>query len=157
MYRTFKAVRLFLAGLCLVALNTQAQMATSPFGFPLTSLNLGNQTVDIEVADTASNRQQGLMYRKKLDGDAGMLFIFPDSKKQCMWMRNTELALSVAFIDAHYRIINLADMQPLDDTEHCSTRPARFALEMNQGWFVKHGIKAGSRLPSLEKLGRRPI
>jgi len=75
-----------------------------------------------------------------------MLFIFDESTQHCMWMKNTLIALSVAFIDASGTITNIADMQPQTEDSHCASRPARYALEMNRGWFASKGIKPGSRI-----------
>ena len=76
----------------------------------------------------------------------GMLFAFPESRKQCFWMKNTQLPLTAAFVDANGTIVNLEDMKPQTTDAHCSNKPVPFVLEMNQGWFAKKGLKAGSRL-----------
>jgi hypothetical protein len=76
----------------------------------------------------------------------GMLFVFDEASPQCFWMRNTLLPLSIAFIADDGTIVNVADMQPKSDDSHCSDKPVRYALEMNQGWFGKRGLKAGARL-----------
>ena len=96
-------------------------------------------------------RSQGLMQRKSMAQGAGMVFIFDESAPHCMWMKNTLIPLSVAFIDERGEIANIADMQPLDETTHCATRPVRYALEMNQGWFKKRGISAGTPIKGLEQ------
>jgi uncharacterized membrane protein (UPF0127 family) len=75
-----------------------------------------------------------------------MLFVFEEAQPQCFWMKNTLLPLSIAFLDDAGQVVNIADMKPLDESSHCSAKPVRFALEMNQGWFAKRGIKAGSKL-----------
>jgi uncharacterized membrane protein (UPF0127 family) len=75
-----------------------------------------------------------------------MLFVFQSASRQCFWMRNTLIPLSIAFIDDDGSIVNIADMQPRSDDSHCSAKPVRFALEMEQGWFAKRGLAAGSRL-----------
>jgi len=86
---------------------------------------------------------------------AQMLFRFDETATQCMWMKNTLIPLSVAFIDEAGAIINIADMQPHSEQSHCAARPARYALEMNQGWFAQRGIKPGAKLGGLEKLTPR--
>ena len=96
--------------------------------------------IQAEVADTTATRSLGLMRRKSMAQGAGMLFLFDEPAAHCMWMKNTLIPLSVAFIDERGQIVNIADMQPLDETSHCAARPARYALEMNQGWFKKRGI-----------------
>ena len=82
-------------------------------------------------------------------------FVFEENAPHCMWMKNTLLPLSVAFIDEAGAIINLADMQPKSEQTHCAAKPARFALEMNKGWFAQRGIKAGAKIRGLEKLKPR--
>ena len=92
------------------------------------------------------------MNRKTMPAQRGMVFAFTQENTHCMWMRNTYVPLSVAFIDADGVIINIEDMQPQTETSHCSKKPARYALEMNQGWFAQRGIKPGARLGGLERL-----
>ena len=104
--------------------------------------------------DRDASRATGLMLRTALPPNGGMLFVFEDVAVHCMWMRNTLLPLSVAFLDEHGAIINIADMQPRTEDSHCAARPARYALEMAQGWFAERGIRAGIRLRGLEKLGK---
>ena len=86
------------------------------------------------------------MFRKSLAPNHGMLFVFQDKSPQCFWMRNTYVALSIAFLDDDGRIVNIEDMAPLTETSHCSREPVRFALEMEQGWFARRGVNAGDRL-----------
>jgi hypothetical protein len=102
--------------------------------------------IQAQVATTAQQRSIGLMLRKDMPVSEGMLFVFERPEQQCFWMRNTLLPLTAAFIADDGRIVNLADMQPQTDTSHCSARPVRFVLEMNQGWFARRGIQAGFRL-----------
>lgn len=113
-------------------------------------LTIGIHVVQAEVASTFGQRAQGLMFRRTMGPNQGMLFVFPIAEQQCMWMRNTYLPLSVAFMDAGGVILNIADMQPLNETTHCSNGPARYALEMNQGWFAAKGLKAGVKIGGLE-------
>jgi hypothetical protein len=121
---------------------------------PTTKLNAGIHVIQAEVASTTATRSQGLMQRKSMAQGAGMLFLFDESAAHCMWMKNTLIPLSVAFIDERGEIVNIADMQPLDETTHCALRPARYALEMNQGWFKKRGIGPGSRLDGFPQTKR---
>ena len=81
----------------------------------------------------------------------GMLFVFPEIAKHCMWMRNTLVPLSVAFLDEKGRILNVEDMQPKTEDNHCSTKPARYALEMNLGWFRSRGVAAGFSISGIDK------
>jgi len=108
-----------------------------------------------EVAADFSTRMQGLMHRESLAPNAGMLFVFDEAADHCMWMKNTLIPLSVAFIDEGGTVINIADMQPHSEQSHCASAPARFALEMTRGWFAQRGVKAGMKLGGLEKLAPR--
>jgi len=106
----------------------------------------GMHVIRAEVAQTPAQQMVGMMFRREMGANEGMLFTNPDSSPRCFWMRNTLLPLSIAFIDDEGSIVNIADMQPLSDDSHCSAKPVRFALEMRQGWFAKRGIKAGFKL-----------
>lgn len=131
-------------------------LAVSPYlaaaqALPRIQLNAGIHLIDAEVAASFASRAQGLMYRKVLGGNEGMLFVFPGDEPLCMWMRNTYVPLSVAFMDRNGVILNIEDMQPQSDDTHCAVAPARYALEMNQGWFAKRGVKAGMKIGGIEK------
>ena len=117
--------------------------------FPTTTLTIGVHLIKAEVAVSDEQRAQGLMFREKMAPNEGMVFRFPESRPICMWMKNTLLPLSVAFIDDHGRIINIEDMQPQTLNAHCAKKPARFALEMNQGWFRQKNIRPGLQLKGL--------
>lgn len=119
---------------------------------PTIDLGVGMHRIRAEVAHTQKTRMTGLMHRRTMAADAGMLFVFPEAQAHCMWMRNTLLPLSVAFIDAKGVIINIADMKPQDDTAHCATRPARYALETNTGWFAVRKLTTGARITGLERV-----
>lgn len=106
-------------------------------------LTIGEHTLLVELATTAEARRQGLMFREDMPEHGGMLFVFPDDRPRSFWMKNTPLPLSIAFLDATGRIINIADMEPFDVTSHSSAGPARYALEVHQGWFAERGIVAG--------------
>lgn len=122
---------------------------------PATQLSAGMHLIRAEVADSMESRMQGLMYRKAMEQNAGMVFVFDENAAHCMWMKNTLIPLSVAFVDEAGVIINIADMQPHSEQSHCAARPARYALEMNKGWFAQRGIKPGVKLGGLEKLAPR--
>jgi uncharacterized membrane protein (UPF0127 family) len=115
-------------------------------GLPVLQLNAGMHLIRAELAADYASRMRGLMFRATMPVNAGMLFIFDDVGRQCMWMKNTLLPLSVAFLDEHGAIINVEDMQPQTEDSHCASRPARYALEMNKGWFAGRGIKPGTRI-----------
>ena len=118
-------------------------------------LGAGMHLIRAEVADRDATRSLGLMHRTSLPQNRGMLFVFDQDGIHCMWMKNTLIPLSVAFVDEAGAIINIADMQPHSEQSHCATRPARYALEMTQGWFAQRGIRADARLRGLEKLPPR--
>lgn len=109
-------------------------------------LNAGIYNIEAEVAQTSDERTIGLMYRRAMETNHGMLFVFEQPATQCFWMQNTLLPLSIAFVADDGAIVNIANMKPLTQDSHCSAKPVRYALEMNQGWFVKRGIKPGATL-----------
>ncbi|HAF54383.1 MAG TPA: DUF192 domain-containing protein [Thauera sp.] len=119
---------------------------------PVAELGAGMYRIEAEVAHTFETRQTGLMNRSAMPLHRGMVFVFPEARAHCMWMKNTLLPLSVAFVDAQGRVINIEDMQPQTTDNHCAAGPARFALEMNLGWFAERGIKAGDTLRGFDRL-----
>ena len=121
---------------------------------PLMELTAGFHRIEAEVAANNAARMQGLMQRKSMAPQRGMLFVFDHDAQHCMWMKNTFLPLSVAFIDETGKILNIEDMQPHSEDNHCAAKPARFALEMNVGWFSQRGIKRGDRIGGLDKAPR---
>ncbi len=109
-------------------------------------LSAGMHMLDVQLAQTPQERQIGLMFRKEMPPHEGMLFVFEQPATQCFWMRNTFIPLTAAFVADDGTIVNLADMKPLTEDAHCSAKPVRFVLEMNQGWFAKRNIQAGYKL-----------
>jgi len=128
--------------------------ALAQTAMPVVELTAGFHRIEAEVAATDQNRQTGLMQRKSMPAQRGMLFVFPQPNAYCMWMRNTLIPLSVAFLDAEGKIINIEDMQPQTEDNHCAKKMASYALEMNLGWFTQRGLKAGTRLNGIEKAPR---
>jgi uncharacterized membrane protein (UPF0127 family) len=120
-----------------------------------TALSVGGERIEAEVAASEADRHLGLMYRGSLPAGRGMVFVFPSDIRICMWMKNTLIPLSVAFIDRDGRILNIEDMAPQSEDNHCATQLARYALEMNQGWFGKHGVKAGDAIEGVQSLRAR--
>ncbi len=116
---------------------------------PQTTLTINQKTITAEVADTKVTRERGLMHRTRMEADAGMLFVFDRPQPVCMWMKNTLIPLSVAFIDSYGRIINIEKMQPQTQSLHCSRQDARYALEMNLGWFERNGASAFEQVHGL--------
>jgi uncharacterized membrane protein (UPF0127 family) len=117
--------------------------------FPVISMSAGIHVIKAEVAIKETDRQQGLMFREKMGQNEGMVFFFDAPAGICMWMKNTLIPLSVAFIDTDGKIINIEDMQPQTTDSHCAKKPARYALEMNQGWFKQRNIKPGTQIQGL--------
>jgi uncharacterized membrane protein (UPF0127 family) len=113
---------------------------------PRAKLSAGMYQIDAQLATTPEQQQKGLMFRKEMPQHEGMLFIFDQPTQQCFWMKNTLLPLTAAFIADDGTIVNLADMKPQTLDSHCSTKPVRYVLEMNVGWFAKKGLKAGAKL-----------
>ena len=129
------------------ALGVVANAQDTPqTNLPRIKLQAGMYQIDAQVAQTPDQRSIGLMFRADMPAHEGMLFVFEQASVQCFWMKNTLLPLTAAFIADDGTIVNLADMKPQTTDSHCSTKPVRFVLEMNQGWFAKKGLKAGSRL-----------
>lgn len=116
---------------------------------PLVQLSIGPHQLQAEVAATESSRNYGLMNRESLPSDHGMLFVFDSVGRPCFWMKNTPLPLTIAFIDRHGIIVNLADMQPYSEATHCPVAPVLYALEMEQGWFQSKGIQPGQQIVNL--------
>lgn len=115
-------------------------------------LRIKKHEIRAEVANTEQDRLRGLMFRDRLAENSGMIFLYPRAEASAMWMKNTRIALSVAFIDASGRILNIAEMEPFSEEAHASSGAAAYALEMNRGWFRKQGIKAGDRVEGLKEL-----
>jgi uncharacterized protein len=119
---------------------------------PKITLGVGGvHKVVAEVASIPSDRAQGLMYRKKLNDHEGMLFVYPQPHVTGMWMKNTLIPLSVAFIDEHGVIINVEEMKPETLDAHMAKGPAKYSLEMNSGWFKKRHLGPGTKIKGLEK------
>lgn len=118
---------------------------------PRIELSAGIHRIHAEVAYTDAMRQQGLMHRRAMAPQDGMLFVFEQSERFCMWMKNTYLPLSVAFLDEAGTILNVEDMAPQTESSHCAAKPARYALEMNLGWFSQRGLRAGSKISGIER------
>jgi uncharacterized protein len=134
-------------GLMLAGSPASAQSNPGPqMGLARTQLTAGMHRLDVQLAQTPEQHQIGLMWRKDMPAHEGMLFVFEQASTQCFWMRNTLIPLTAAFVEDDGTIVNLADMQPQSDDSHCSSKPVRFVLEMNQGWFAKRQIKPGYKL-----------
>ena len=140
----------FLARLCGAALfmtfsSAQPQDGPQP-KLTTIDLNAGMHVIRAEVAQSPEQQMMGLMHRRELPGNQGMIFVNAHAQTRCFWMRNTLVPLTIAFVADDGSIVNFADMQPRSEQSHCSSKPVRFALEMSQGWFAKRGIQPGFKL-----------
>lgn len=143
-------MRIFALFLALL-LSAPASAQTSA-EMPVRQLRISNHTLSVEIAHTQATRSQGLMHRQSLAENAGMLFVFPQPDRYSMWMMNTDIPLSVAFLDEGGTILNIADMTPRTATAHRSAGASKYALEINLGWFAARNIKPGDRVTGLDKL-----
>ena len=135
----------------LVALTFAVAVPVTAAELATTTLTIGTHKLTAEVATTPEQRQTGLMNRFSLKPDHGMLFVFERSEPLSFWMRNTFIALSIAFISADGTILNIEDMQPQTDDPHWSKGAALYTLEMKKGWFAERGIVAGNRVEGLNR------
>ncbi|MBI78916.1 MAG: hypothetical protein CMQ51_00625 [Gammaproteobacteria bacterium] len=118
----------------------------------ITEINISGYIINAEVADSPASHLQGLMNRTKLPWSSGMLFVYPTPYRISLWMKNTPIPLSVAFINNNRQIIHITDMQPKTTTIHRSPTPAKYALEVNEGWYDKYHIKAGDTVRFIRKM-----
>jgi len=138
-----------LVAYCLIGLTNNAFAQSNQL--TTIELKIGIYRIEAELADTSVARQTGLMYRSFLPTNSGMLFVFEEKGIHCFFMRNTKVALSIAFIDDDGKIVNIADMEPETLNNHCPRSPVRFALEMNQKWFAQRAIGPGTVIQGLPK------
>ncbi len=141
-----------LASRCTVALVMTAAFtgaAHAQAALPVVPLTAGMYAIQAEVAATPAARQQGLMYRQSMPANSGMLFVFEEKAGHCFWMKNTNLPLSIAFLADDGSIVNIEDMAPQSEANHCPKAAVRYALEMNKGWFAQKGIRAGAKIGGL--------
>ena len=149
LHATFVSLFLFAAGSLLPAGIAAKESAAARL--PTMVLHAGGQAIQAEIAATDETRQKGLMFREKMAKNDGMLFVFNELAYHSMWMRNTPLPLSVAFVDESGRIVSIHDMEPFTETTHQAAGPARYALEMNRGWFAANKVNVGDAIKGLDK------
>lgn len=111
---------------------------------PTVTLDVSGHRVVAEVADSQEERALGLMNRDSLGADSGMIFAYPDTRVREFWMKDTRIPLSIAYLDKTGKIVKIADMHPFDESRTSSIYPARYALEVNAGWFAEHGVEKGA-------------
>ena len=131
--------------LAILALPMRAQGAPQ-MNLPVVQLQAGMHNIRAQVAATVQQRATGLMHRREMPQHEGMLFVFEQATVQCFWMKNTLLPLSIAFLADDGTVVNIEEMKPQALDSHCSDKPVRYVLEMNQGWFAKRGVKPGTKL-----------
>ena len=148
------AVRVPRAAATLLAAALLAFAAPGRAEAPLKALQIkvAGHALRAEVAATVEQRMKGLMFREKLGANDGMLFVFDEPGYHAMWMKNTPLPLSVAFVDGEGRILNILDMEPHTLDQHMAAGPARYAIETNKGWFAQRRIKPGDKVAGLPKV-----
>jgi len=135
------------------ATGTTTEETTTPVPSVLRTLIIDTSgekkvEVQVEIADNLFEQARGLMYRKALGEDRGMLFVYTEERELSFWMKNTRIPLSIAYIDSGGRIVDILDMKPLDDEppHYVSSEPVQYALEVNQGFFEKRGVKVGDHV-----------
>ena len=143
----FRYLRWCAIGLAAAAFAQGAGKANPPL--PTIPLSINGHKLIVEVTATPDQRATGLMHRFSLQPDHGMLFVSERPEPQGFWMKNTFIPLSIAFIAADGRIINVDDMAPHDENLHLSRGPALYAIEMRKGWFAERGIRAGDVVKGL--------
>jgi len=150
--RLTKPFVLFCLSLSLGLANGVGQAQSQPQGqpeLPLVDLYVGMHRLQTEVAREPRERAMGMMWRQSMPENRAMLFVFEEHAIHCFWMRNTMVALSIAFLRDDGSIVNIKDMQPQQDTQHCPEEPVRFAIEVNQGWFDQRNIKPDHKVRGL--------
>ena len=144
--------------LCLMifSIAVTCNMAIAKTRLPTLELMAESCRFEVEIAETPALRELGLMNRHALPDNHGMLFVFPETYCHCLWMHNTKIPMSAAFIDEQGIIVNIADMQPNTDDKHCASSSVHYVIEMRSGWFLEKGIGPGSLIKGLDKapLGR---
>ena len=125
--------------------------AGSGRAYDVVQLDIGDNSILVEVACDHKSRQRGLMYRDKLADRQGMLFIFRKAEYRGFWMKNTKIPLAIAYIGDNGDILQIEQMKPHDEESTKSKHKVRFVLEMNSGWFARNGVKVGDVIPDLRE------
>ena len=142
-------IRSMLLLLAATAIALPVNDAQAVVELPTVPLTINGHKITAEVAKTTEQVTTGLMYRFSLKPDHGMVFVFERSEPRAFWMKNTFIPLSIAFVAADGRILNIDDMAPQDEASHWSSGPAMYVIEMRKGWFAERGIRAGDRVSGL--------
>ena len=138
------ANRLTCIGLSLILIFVSVKALACPLELPVATISINGHALTVELATTPKARVCGLSKRIKLPENHGMLFIYPTIGQRTFWMKDTQIPLSIAFLDDSGRILSMQDMTPMQTVErYHSLQPVRYALEINQSWFADHGIGVG--------------
>lgn len=138
---------------CLLLLGIVACHKVVHSDLPQDQLKVDGKEITVEIANQGITRETGLMFRRDMPTDHGMLFVFPDTAPRAFWMKNTYIPLSIAFLDDKGVVLNVLEMPPLTESSFLSQGPAKYAIEMNKNWFESNGVKAGD---TVEGLGAVP-
>ncbi len=152
----FSNIRCTIVAVCAIALSAPSFAQDMPQGKPQTglakiTLTANGHAIKADIANTDATRQTGLMFRASMGKNDGMLFVFPQLGYHAMWMRNTLIPLSVAYMDDHGKILSIHEMEALNETSHMSAGPARYALEMNTKWYSSNKVQVGDVIKGLDK------
>ncbi len=144
---------LFILAILGVCCGAEAGDGADSNGLPTIDLKIGSKTLTAEIASTSEERRVGLMNRKSMPEDHGMIFVFDPPEKVNFWMKNTYIPLSAAFISEDGIVVKKADMEPLSEKHYSPDVPVQFVIEVNQGWFKTAGLRVGSRIkPDLDEI-----
>ena len=141
-----KSLFLLFAALAMLLTFPARTVFAKEEGKSLVTLSVKGKKIRVEVVRTEKEKARGLMFRESLGKDEGMLFVYEGEEILAFWMKNTRFPLSIAFIRQDGKIVDIQDMEPFSLTTHLSRYPAKYALEMNQGWFEKNGITVGDSM-----------
>lgn len=131
-------------GLLFILFASSGRTLACPLELPTATISIKGYTLTAELATTPAARACGLSHRDELPKNYGILFIYPDLRPRSFWMKDTKIPLSIAFLDDSGQIFSIQDMTPMQtDRKYHSPRPASYAIEVNQGWFSRHGIDVG--------------
>lgn len=150
-YRWQRGARMALLAVMLASCNSQQEdskaQSSQDAEIQMPTISVGKKNLHVEIVQNDEERMRGLMFRKQLGEDEGMLFVFEEARIQYFWMRNTFIPLDIAFIDANGKIIDIQRMEPLDETKsYASPAPVPYVLEVNAGWFARNGIAVGENV-----------
>ncbi|MCL4234502.1 MAG: DUF192 domain-containing protein [Deltaproteobacteria bacterium] len=154
MFRPRRPLQILALVAAAVAVALAAHAVDLNTGLPVATMKIGAKTLTVEVAITGEQQRVGLMNRKEMADDHGMIFIYAKPKRVRFWMKNTYIPLSTAFVAEDGTIVKIADMEPLTETHHEPDVPVRYVIEANRGWFAGAGARVGDRIDVSAFAGR---